>query len=164
MTAFRCAMSVAERRMKVSGPPGAVNTGQALGSTYTRGTTMTTSSTTTTLTASAEPLILPLPPVDCAGWCRSEDGHADARFIEDQYCVSDVNRFPLTAEKLVEWDEGQFGLTFLETYLLREAYSTRTLFRVTHSEEAGVTLTRDEALALREALDKVLAADELERS
>ena len=38
-------------------------------------------------------------------------------------------------------------------------------FRLLHNEEGdGVTLTRDEAVTLRTALDKALAADELERS
>jgi hypothetical protein len=127
---------------------------------------MNTSSMTTTPLASVGSPIPKLPPVDCTGWCTSEDGHADASHPDDQYCISDDEQIYLTAEKLVEYDKGRYGLGSLETYLSREAYSTRTLFRVSHNEgvEGNITLTRDEAMALRDALDKLLAADELERS
>ena len=128
---------------------------------------MTTSSPLIPAAASAESPIPGLPPVDCTDWCQSEDQHTDALHVDDQYCMSDAARIHLTAEKLVEYDKGSYGLGFLETYMVREAYSTRTLFRVVHNEDGGegsITLTRDEALALRDALDRTLAADELERS
>lgn len=126
---------------------------------------MTEVSTRTPVAASAESLIPVLPPVDCTGWCESEDGHVTALHPDDQYCISRMDRIYLAAEKLVEYDKGKRGLGYLETYLLREAYSTRTLFRVLHNDGEGgsITLTRDEATALRDALDKALAADELER-
>lgn len=128
---------------------------------------MTTSSTRTTPAASAESRIPGLPPIDCTGWCDSEDGHATAHHVEDQFCSTQVDRIPLTAEKLISYGNGVYGLGCVDAFMLREAYSTRTLFRVVHNEDGKdgcITMTRDEATALRDALDKALAADELDRS
>ena len=123
---------------------------------------MTASSTIPTHATSTESLIPTLPPVDCTGWCESEDGHAREIHPDDQACLSSSAPIYLSAEKLIEYAKGKRGLGYLELYMRREAYSTRTLFRLLHNdgEDGAVTLTRDEALALRDALDKALAADE----
>jgi hypothetical protein len=127
---------------------------------------MSESSTIATRSASAESLIPTLPPIDCTHWCESEDGHAREIHPDDQFCGTDFGQIYLTAEKLVAYGKGERGLGYIELYMRREAYSTRTLFRLVHNdgEDGSVTMTRDEALALRDALDKALASDELERS
>ncbi len=54
----------------------------------------------------------------------------------------------------------QYGLGFVEVYLGREAYSTRTLAHLAHNEESTITFTREEASELMRTLGKLLALDE----
>jgi hypothetical protein len=58
----------------------------------------------------------------------------------------------LSAEKMVEYDKGVFGLGDASVYALREAYSTRPLVQLVHNELTAMTLTVGEARQLANAL------------
>lgn len=114
---------------------------------------MSTSSTTATPAASPTLATPGLPPVECADWCAYGDGngHAGARHVEDQACMSRSDRVDLTAMRLV----GEYPDNYrdnLRAYLLREAYSTRTTVELVHDEMRIGSLTGSEAIALGELL------------
>jgi hypothetical protein len=104
-----------------------------------------------------------IPPVECAPWCCDGSGHAGAIHPDDQYCISEGARVMLTAEKLVEYDKGVYGLGQVDVYASREAYSIRPLVKVVHNEdgrEGSITLTTGEARELVSALSVIVEAVE----
>jgi hypothetical protein len=117
-----------------------------------------------TIAASGASVKSPIPtatlvPVPCAPWCRDGDGHTDAWHQEDQYCSSEGETFELDAEPLntlpkptgerLAWKQS------LETYLSRDAWSTRTLVNVSRNGCTAIHLTPAEAIALGESLARI---------
>lgn len=124
---------------------------------------MTESSTIQTEAASAESLTLgataTLPPVPCAPWCRDGSGHTDVTDQEDQWCSTEGETIELDAEPLstlprpsgerLAWKQT------LETYLSRDAWSTRTLVNVSRNGETAIHLTPSEAVELGGILSRL---------
>ena len=89
-----------------------------------------------------------LPPVKCAPWCKDGTGHTDAHHPDDQWCHTRSTDVHLSAEKLVEYDKGDWRLGYVSAYAHRDAYSTRPLIEVVHNDLAAMSLTVDEAREL----------------
>ena len=93
------------------------------------------------------------PPVVCEPWCRDGNGHTDAHFVEDQWCSSESEaRVPLTREKLVQIDEGEWALDDMRVSAMRE-FEGRPFVALARGEALAVAnLTPAEAIELGEAL------------
>lgn len=99
-----------------------------------------------------------LPAVECAPWCQDGDGHTDALFVGDQFCMSETQRLELRAEQLQGFGQDEYGRSVLDVALSRKAYSTRTLVDLVHSDRHQISLTIDEAEALAAELDRLVKA------
>ena len=122
---------------------------------------MTESSTTTKPSTSVGSPIptQTLGPIPCAPWCRDADGHTDAIHQEDQYCSSGGETIELDAEPLstllTPSGERLAWKQTLETYLSRDAWSTRALVNVSRNGCAAVHLTPAEAIEMGEILTRL---------
>lgn len=93
----------------------------------------------------------PVTPIRCASWCEDGDGHADARFAEDQWCTSaDIE---ITTRLHEEWEmvDGAVEPARMKVYTRRDpeapAYAV-----VCTPEDAEIRLTPDEARQMAAAL------------
>ena len=96
-----------------------------------------------------------LPAVECAPWCRDDDGHVSAWHQDDQACMGEQLDVTLTAEPLRMYEGKVEGADFLVAYLTRE-YNHRTpRVQLVRTDVDVALMTPAEAIELGRLLIKL---------
>lgn len=87
------------------------------------------------------------PPITCATWCSSGDGHANEAGLPDQRCESHHEALSLTLHE--QWlSTGGYGVRQIETWTQRGPLHPSAVVLFDLSEDFQVNLTPAEARAL----------------
>lgn len=93
-----------------------------------------------------------LPPVKCASWCTSGDGHTGAHSPGDQWCSSISFPVTLTREEPVLWGDGSLRPAQVSVYTSMDEGEPPFVSLVNNQNDLGTGLTPLEARELAAAL------------
>jgi hypothetical protein len=90
-----------------------------------------------------------LPPIVCTSWCQDGTGHTDAWHPDDQLCIGELQRIPLSLYPLVRLDDGVMSMDWAEVQLVNSHNRTKVNLEVS---DKTARLTPQEALEVGRTL------------